>query len=162
MEVAFAGRFLPVALQVGSSKWRYNRRVAAFPESAPAFAVTPAEIRNSMSSRMRRKQEMVHPPTIFTGGLAHETHSFSNALTPVAAFEAYEWADADRLIATYRGTKTSVGGVIDGADQAQLAIHPGFYAFAIPSGPIPHADYEVLAGKLIESLQTVRASHELD
>src|SRR6478609_14341 len=92
-------------------------------------------------------------PTIFVGGLAHETHSFSNARTPILAFEAYEWADADRLIETYRGTKTSVGGVIDGADQANLAIKPGFYAFAIPSGPVPNADYEVLAGKLIESLQ---------
>ena len=56
-------------------------------------------------------------PTIFVGGLAHETHSFSNARTPIPAFEAYEWADADRLIEAYRGTKTSVGGVIDGADQ---------------------------------------------
>ncbi len=98
---------------------------------------------------------------IFIGGLAHETHSFASVLTPEAAFRAYEWAEGDDLLATYRGTGTSLGGIIAGAAEARLTVVPGFYAFAMPSGLIPADDYAALSARLLESLRAARTDGPL-
>lgn len=91
-------------------------------------------------------------PRIFVGGLAHETHSFSSTPTPEASFSAYEWAEGDEIVTSYRGTGTSLGGVIAGTAGAGLDLVPGFYSFAIPSGPVPAADFATLSDRLLASL----------
>ena len=98
---------------------------------------------------------------IFIGGLAHETHSFASVLTLESAFRAYEWAEGDGLLATYRGTGTSLGGIIAGAAEADLTLVPGFYAFAMPSGLVPAEDYSSLSARLIDSLQAAQANGPL-
>lgn len=99
---------------------------------------------------------------IFVGGLAHETHSFAAVLTPEAAFRAYEWAEGDDLLAIYRGTGTSLGGIIAGAAQARLTVVPGFYAFAMPSGLVPAEDYAALSARLLASLRAAQSHGPLD
>lgn len=90
---------------------------------------------------------------IYVGGLAHETHTFSAVSTPLSAFQSYEWAEGDELIAAYRGTRTSLGGIIDGATAADLWLIPGFYTFAIPSGLVPAADFSELTERALAPLR---------
>lgn len=101
-------------------------------------------------------------PRVFLGGLAHETHSFAVTPTPEADFRAYEWAEGDEILATYRGTGTSLGGAIAGAEAAGLTVVPGFYAFAVPSGLVPAPDYDALEDRLIASLASAQAGGALD
>ena len=98
---------------------------------------------------------------VFTGGVAHETHSFSTSPTPEAAFRAYEWAEGDEILG-YRGTRTSLGGVIDGAAAFDVDLAPGFYTFAIPSGVVPKTDFEAIADRFLQSLEAELDKGPLD
>ena len=99
---------------------------------------------------------------MFSPAASHETHSFSAAPTPEAAFRAYEWAEGDGIFTTYGGTRTSLGGVIDGAGVHNLELVPGFYTFAIPSGTVPKADFEELLDRLLSTLDAALAAGPLD
>jgi microcystin degradation protein MlrC len=101
-------------------------------------------------------------PRVFTGGLAHETHSFSSIPTPIEAFRSYEWGEGQAIFSTYRGTRTSFGGIIDGAAGADLDVVPGFYGFAIPAGMVPAETYRELLDRLLASLEAELALGPFD
>lgn len=105
---------------------------------------------------------MKKPVRLLVGGLAHETHTFAATPTRVADFRAYEWAEGAGIVSVYQGTRTSLGGILDGAAALGAEVIPTFYAFAIPSGIVPSEDYIELRTRLLDSVRDGLAQHEID
>jgi microcystin degradation protein MlrC len=99
---------------------------------------------------------------LLVGGLAHETHTFAATPTRVADFRAYEWAEGAGIVSAYQGTRTSLGGILDGAAALGATVVPTFHAFAIPSGIVPADDYIELRTRLLDSVRDGLAQHEID
>lgn len=89
-------------------------------------------------------------PTVLIAGLWHETNTFSPIPTDLAAFRAYQWAEGEGLAARYAGTNTEIGGMLKGAEEAGLAVIPGLFAGAIPSGTVTGEAFETLAERISE------------
>jgi microcystin degradation protein MlrC len=79
-----------------------------------------------------------------TGGIMHETHTFSAEPTPE---ERWEIAEGDACWA-YAGTNHSLGGVIDGCRIHGVELVPTFYANATSSGPVDLRTFERFLDKL--------------
>jgi microcystin degradation protein MlrC len=63
----------------------------------------------------------------------HETNTFSSRVTDLAAF-SHRWMLGQALQEAFLGTRTVVGGFLDGAVEHSLDVVPIFGAFATPSG----------------------------
>src|SRR5690349_17302946 len=94
-------------------------------------------------------------PKIAVAGLWHETHTFANTRTTLADFQRFEWAEGEAMISLFRGTRTSVGGYIDGAQQCGLELVPVFYAGATPSGLVTSEAYSKLESRLLDGLRGI-------
>lgn len=72
-------------------------------------------------------------PRVAVVGVFHETNTFAPRPTGRAEFGA-RWLVADRLAGAFAGTRTVVGGFLDGTHQHGLAAVPTFGAYATPAG----------------------------
>jgi microcystin degradation protein MlrC len=73
---------------------------------------------------------------IAVAGLFHETNTFAPGKTEREAF-AGEWVNGNSaFIERYQHTRTSMGGIIDGANAEQASLACGLYAAATPSGMV--------------------------
>jgi len=96
---------------------------------------------------------------IAIGGILHETNTFAEDVTDLAAFQkpgAFPgllkgW----EILSTLRGSGICVGGYIAAAEQLNMELVPLLWTFAMPSGTVRHAAYEFLRGLLLESLRQV-------
>jgi microcystin degradation protein MlrC len=87
------------------------------------------------------------------GGIWHETNTFATAPTSREQFEVLEGAS---LLDSFRGTRTPLGGFIDGARAARLDVVPTLFASAVPSGTVQRATYEEFAARLVARLVEAR------
>lgn len=92
-------------------------------------------------------------PRVAIGGVWHETNTFAAAVTPLADFEIHQ---SDGLLDAFRGTRTPLGGFIDGAREHGFEIVPTLFASATPSGTVARTAYEATAGPLVEKLAAAR------
>lgn len=73
---------------------------------------------------------------IAVAGLLHETNTFAPGLTGIENFQG-EWIQGrEAFVQRYKGTRTSMGGVIEAAEQHGAELLPGLYAAATPSGMV--------------------------
>ncbi len=87
------------------------------------------------------------------GGIWHETNTFSTEITGRSAFEDYQLATGEDIIARYKGTGTELGGMIDGARSHGFALVPTLFAAAVPSGMIDQAVLRDLIDELVTRLR---------
>lgn len=84
--------------------------------------------------------------------LFHETNTFSPVPTDVTAFEAEGWYDGDALLHRYQGTKTVVGGFLDGlAERAHVPVGV-FGVYATPAGRVTAQAWSVLTERVLAGL----------
>jgi microcystin degradation protein MlrC len=89
---------------------------------------------------------------IAVGGIAHETNTFVEGVTPIEEFQRREWAVGEEMIEKYRGTRTYVGGVIEGCERNGFEIAPAFYATTTPSATIAREAFEEMEDLLLQKL----------
>ncbi|CAM3807724.1 MULTISPECIES: M81 family metallopeptidase [Paenibacillus] len=71
---------------------------------------------------------------IAVAGMYHETNTFAPFKTGLGAFRG-EWTEGgDEFKDRYKGTRTTMGGVIDAAEQDGIELVPGVYTSATPGG----------------------------
>jgi microcystin degradation protein MlrC len=70
---------------------------------------------------------------VAVGGLMHETNTFARGVTTLADFEAYQFAVGEQLFG-FRGTKTELGGFLDGCQELGWEVVPSLYGVALPGG----------------------------
>jgi microcystin degradation protein MlrC len=85
---------------------------------------------------------------LITGGIAHETHTFSVEPTTV---ETFTISRGDELLA-YAGTNHSVGGVVDACRELGIELAPTYYAGEVSTGVPNRETFETLLGELCEQI----------
>lgn len=87
---------------------------------------------------------------IAIGGIVHETNTFAPTLTPLDAFSQEE---GTAIRTRWRGTYSSMGGVLQGIENTGYSAVPLLYAAAMPSGLVTANAYHFLLNRLITMLR---------
>ena len=90
---------------------------------------------------------------IAIGGIVHETHSFAETPTVLADFEKQSLYFGNDVIHAMQGTRSGLGGMIDGAATKGWELLPTAYAGAMPGGIVSDAAYEAILQGFLEHLK---------
>lgn len=90
---------------------------------------------------------------IAIGGISHETNTFSTLPTDLSLFERRGVHASEALIPAFVGTKTIVGGFLDGARSEGFEAVPTLLAEAAPSGTVTAEAFDRLTALLAEGLR---------
>ena len=90
---------------------------------------------------------------IAIGGISHETNTFSTLPTDLALFERRGVHGGEALIPAFAGTRTIVGGFLDGARSEGFEAVPTMLAEAAPSGTVTAEAFDRLTELLVEGLR---------
>lgn len=93
------------------------------------------------------------PPRIALGGIIHETHSFAGTPTTLADFQTQSLHYGDELVRAMAGTRSAIGGMIEGAAAAGWALLPTAYGAAMPSGLVAEEAYQTMLRELLRRLE---------
>ena len=74
---------------------------------------------------------------IITGGISHETSTFTPKLTTLDSYYERHFVRGEEMLSFYRDTNTPIGGFIEGADVHGFELIPTVFAEAHPSSPTP-------------------------
>jgi len=85
---------------------------------------------------------------IITGGIQHETHSFSAEPTTADTFPTSRGEECW----VYAGTNHSLGGVIDGCRERGIDVIPTILCDGVASGPADRDTFDRLVGELVERI----------
>lgn len=83
----------------------------------------------------------------------HETNTFNPRHTDQAQFVEEGWYHGDELLERYRGTKTVMGGFLDGLAEAEHAPRGGFGAYAVPAGTVTNAAFSQIRQEILDGLR---------
>jgi len=86
---------------------------------------------------------------LISGGIMHETHTFSAEETPESVWDIARGQGCWR----YAGTNHSLGGTFDGARAHGVELVPTFFAHATASGPVDAATFERFLGELTDGVR---------
>lgn len=90
---------------------------------------------------------------IAIGSVKQETNTFSGVKTTLQSFrEGIYWAESDRLLDTFAGTRTELGGFIDLLRQGGAEIVPTFAAHSMSSGPLTRETHEWLLQQILDGI----------
>ncbi len=90
---------------------------------------------------------------IAIGGISHESNSFSPVPTSLESFP-YPPPPGDRIISSYRNTRTIIGGFLDAAEKLSLEPVPIFWTAARPSRPVDQVAYDTLKTEFLDCLRS--------
>lgn len=94
---------------------------------------------------------------IWVGGAWHETHSFAVDVTTRENFRLHHLVAGEALLETFTGTSTEIGGALAAcASESGVEVIPGFFAGALPSGPIAAETWAQLRSELLRSIAESR------
>lgn len=92
------------------------------------------------------------PPRIAIGGIIHETHTFAGALTTMADFQTRPLLYGDDILTGMSGTRSAIGGMIEGATARGWTLLPTAYATAMPGGTVAESAYRTILQELLDRL----------
>ncbi len=98
----------------------------------------------------------------FTGGINHETNTFSPIPADHARFRAMTYYRGQDLLDAYRGTRTVFGGFIDAAAEHGVELVPTIHSFAMPSGAVTAEEFEAQMADTLDDLEAALAVGPLD
>lgn len=88
---------------------------------------------------------------ILTGGIYHESHSFSNVVTDIDAFKKVLLLEGDESIERLRNTTSEMAGFIRGAERFGFELVPSLWAWGVSTGPVQAETLEHLIGIVEQS-----------
>lgn len=88
-------------------------------------------------------------------GILHETNTFSNVPATLDSFRAQHFLLGEELFA-FAGTRTSLGGAIDGAKQEEIELVPTLYAGAMPCGLVTAQAFDHLLSLLLDGIERLK------
>jgi microcystin degradation protein MlrC len=90
---------------------------------------------------------------IVTGTISHETNVLSNIETDLEQFRKRRLLYGEEVFDFFRGTKTPVGGLLDGCERHGFELIPTVFASATPSGTITAEAFDTLLGDILEGIR---------
>ncbi len=94
---------------------------------------------------------------IAIGGIAHETNVFSAIPTDFEQFRQRVLIGGRDLLSGFAGTRTVIGGFLDGVTAIGATAIPLLYASATPGGIVTRAAYAELRQSLLDALRSTGA-----
>ena len=98
----------------------------------------------------------------FTGGINHETNTFSPIPASMQRFHDMHYARGQALLGEARGTRTVIGGFIDAADELGIELVPTIHSFAMPSDAVTREAWEEQISDTLDDLEAALASGPID
>ncbi|MFN8708067.1 MAG: M81 family metallopeptidase [Planctomyces sp.] len=95
---------------------------------------------------------------VLTGGISHETSTFTPVETTLESFRERGLLRGEELIQTLRGTNTTIGGFINGAERYQFELVPTLYAEAQTSAPATRNVFDQLLNEMLERMSKAGAA----
>ncbi len=108
--------------------------------------------------RVERRGRAQSPRRILIGGIAHETNVFSRVPTDLDQFRQRVSITGREMIAGFSGTRTVVGGFLDGLALLNATPLPLVYASATPGGIVTRAAYAALRQSLLNGIRGAGAA----
>jgi microcystin degradation protein MlrC len=96
---------------------------------------------------------------IVTGTISHETNVLSKILTDLEKFRRRRLFYGEEVFDYFRGTRTPVGGLMDGCARHGFELIPTVFASATPSGKVTAEAFDTLLGQILEG---IRGAGEID
>jgi len=90
---------------------------------------------------------------IVTGTISHETNVLSNIATDLEQFRKRRLLYGEEVFDYHRGTKTPVGGLMDGCEKHGFELVPTVFASATPSGTITAEAFDTLLGQILDGIE---------
>jgi len=90
---------------------------------------------------------------IITGTISHETNVLSNIATDLEQFRKRRLLYGEEVFDYHRGTKTPVGGLMDGCASHGFELVPTVFASATPSGTITAEAFDTLLGQILDGIE---------
>lgn len=88
---------------------------------------------------------------VLVGGISHETNTFSHEPTDLAQFHQRVYIAGYDLLLGFGGTRTVIGGFLDGLHLLGATPVPLLYASATPGGVVTRAAHAALRGTLLDA-----------
>jgi len=90
---------------------------------------------------------------LVTGTISHETNVLSNIATDLEQFRKRRLLYGEEVFDYHRGTKTPVGGLMDGCEKHGFEFVPTVFASATPSGTITAEAFDTLLGQILDGIE---------
>jgi len=92
---------------------------------------------------------------IATGGISHETSTFTTVPTSIASAEERQgYQHGAEILEKYRGANTPIGGFIAGSEAHEFDLIPTVFWEAHPSAPLPRQDFETILNDLLRGIES--------
>jgi microcystin degradation protein MlrC len=91
-------------------------------------------------------------PHIAIGGIVHETHIFATPQTTLADFQQQGLYRDAAILQAMAGTRSGIGGMIEGAGNYDWTLVPTLYSAALPGGTVAEQAYQTMLHDLLDSL----------
>jgi microcystin degradation protein MlrC len=98
----------------------------------------------------------------FTGGINHETNTFSPIPADAQRFRDMTYNRGQDMLDKHRGTRTVYGGFIDAAGELGIELVPTIHSFAMPSGAVTREEFEAQMADTLDDLEAALASGPID
>lgn len=98
----------------------------------------------------------------FTGGINHETNTFSPLPATMQRFRDMHYARGEELLRQSRGTRTVIGGFIDAADELGIELVASIHSFAMPSAAVTREAWEEQIEATLDDLRAAQAEGPID
>ena len=95
---------------------------------------------------------------IATGGINHETSTFTLVKTDLDSFREREYLHGAEITERFAGTNTAIGGFMEGAAKHGFEIVPTLQADAFPSAPVSRGVFDGLLDELLSGIEALRAN----
>jgi microcystin degradation protein MlrC len=94
----------------------------------------------------------INPSRIAIGGIVHETHIFATPQTTLADFQQQGLYRDAAILRAMAGTRSGIGGMIEGAANYDWTLVPTLYSAALPGGTVAEQAYQTMLRDLLDSL----------
>lgn len=89
---------------------------------------------------------------VVTGGIAHETSTFTTVETDWQSYKERFYLRGEEILNRFRDTNTPIGGFIDGAKTHGFELIPTVFAEAHPSGPTPRNIFDAILEEILSGI----------
>lgn len=90
---------------------------------------------------------------VVVGGICHETSTFTPVPTTLESYEQRFLLRGQEILKVMRGTNTTIGGYIEGAERYGFELIPTLLAESHTSAPTPRPLFDALVGELLAGIE---------
>ena len=88
------------------------------------------------------------------GAMLHESNTFSPIYTDLDAFKRTQYLAGDDIVRYHKGTRSEMGGILEGFAARGVKVFPTLSAWAMPSGVVKKETYAQIKNGLLQGVKS--------